>query len=44
MGSSCTVIIRGGVDARQMAGIYFCEFDGPRNREFYKNNRGLIEE
>jgi secondary thiamine-phosphate synthase enzyme len=36
MGSSCTVIIR---DARLMLGswqgIYFCEFDGPRNREFY---------
>jgi len=36
MGSSCTVIIQ---DGRLMLGtwqgIYFCEFDGPRNREFY---------
>ncbi|MGI6166676.1 MAG: secondary thiamine-phosphate synthase enzyme YjbQ [Eubacteriales bacterium] len=36
MGSSCTVIIR---DRRLMLGtwqgIYFCEFDGPRDREFY---------
>jgi len=36
MGSSCTVIIQNG--ALMMGtwqGIYFCEFDGPRNREFY---------
>lgn len=36
MGSSCTVIIK---DGRLMLGtwqgIYFCEFDGPRSREFY---------
>ncbi|MGI6764889.1 MAG: secondary thiamine-phosphate synthase enzyme YjbQ [Anaerovoracaceae bacterium] len=36
MGSSCTVIIQ---DGRLMLGtwqgIYFCEFDGPRAREFY---------
>jgi len=36
MGSSCTVIIR---DKRLMLGtwqgIYFCEFDGPRDREFF---------
>jgi len=36
MGSSCTVIIQ---DGRLMLGtwqgIYFCEFDGPRNREFF---------
>jgi len=36
MGSSCTVIISNG---KLMLGtwqsIYFCEFDGPRNREYY---------
>ncbi|MFY9278066.1 MAG: secondary thiamine-phosphate synthase enzyme YjbQ [Caldicoprobacterales bacterium] len=36
MGSSCTVIIQNG---KLMLGtwqaIYFCEFDGPRNRTFY---------
>ena len=36
MGSSCTVIIR---DKRLMLGtwqgIYFCEFDGPWDREFF---------
>jgi secondary thiamine-phosphate synthase enzyme len=36
MGSSCTVIIR---DKKLLLGtwqgIYFCEFDGPRSREFY---------
>lgn len=36
MGSSCTVIIRGGeLMLGRWQGIYFCEFDGPRNREFY---------
>ncbi|NLC68045.1 MAG: YjbQ family protein [Clostridiaceae bacterium] len=36
MGSSCTVIIRDGkLMLGTWQGIYFCEFDGPRNREFY---------
>jgi secondary thiamine-phosphate synthase enzyme len=36
MGSSCTVIIRDGkLLLGTWQGIYFCEFEGPRNREFY---------
>lgn len=36
MGSSCTVIIREGkLLLGTWQGIYFCEFDGPTNREFY---------
>lgn len=36
MGSSCTVIIQDGkLLLGNWQGIYFCEFDGPRNREFY---------
>ncbi len=36
MGSSCTVIIKDGkLLLGTWQGIYFCEFDGPRNREFY---------
>ncbi|NLK28573.1 MAG: YjbQ family protein [Clostridiales bacterium] len=36
MGSSCTVIIQDGkLLLGTWQGIYFCEFDGPRNREFY---------
>ena len=36
MGSSCTVLIRDGkLLLGTWQGIYFCEFDGPRNREFY---------
>jgi len=36
MGSSCTVIIQNGrLMLGTWQGIYFCEFDGPRNREFY---------
>ena len=36
MGSSCTVIIKEGkLMLGTWQGIYFCEFDGPRNREFY---------
>jgi len=36
MGSSCTVIIQDGrLVLGTWQGIYFCEFDGPRNREFY---------
>lgn len=36
MGSSCTVIIRDGkLLLGTWQGIYFCEFDGPRSREFY---------
>jgi len=36
MGSSCTVIITDGkLVLGTWQGIYFCEFDGPRNREFH---------
>lgn len=36
MGSSCTVIIKEGrLLLGTWQGIYFCEFDGPRQREFY---------
>jgi secondary thiamine-phosphate synthase enzyme len=36
MGSSCTVIIEeGSLLLGTWQGIYFCEFDGPRNREYY---------
>jgi secondary thiamine-phosphate synthase enzyme len=36
MGSSCTVIIQDGkLLLGTWQGIYFSEFDGPRNREFY---------
>jgi secondary thiamine-phosphate synthase enzyme len=36
MGSSCTVIIQDGkLMLGTWQGIYFCEFDGPRGREFY---------
>ena len=36
MGASCVVIIRNGrLVLGTWQGIYFCEFDGPRNREFY---------
>ena len=36
MGASCTVIIKDGkLLLGTWQGIYFCEFDGPRNREFY---------
>ncbi|MGE5632756.1 MAG: secondary thiamine-phosphate synthase enzyme YjbQ [Caulobacteraceae bacterium] len=36
MGSSCTVLIQDGkLLLGTWQGIYFCEFDGPRNREFY---------
>ncbi|NLZ39611.1 MAG: YjbQ family protein [Firmicutes bacterium] len=36
MGSSSTVIIQEGkLLLGTWQGIYFCEFDGPRNREFY---------
>ena len=36
MGSSCTVIIHDGkLLLGTWQGIYFCEFDGPRNRELY---------
>ena len=36
MGSSCTVIIQDGkLLLGTWQGIYFCEFDGPRSREFY---------
>jgi secondary thiamine-phosphate synthase enzyme len=35
MGSSCTVIIRDGkLLLGTWQGIYFCEFDGPRDRKF----------
>ena len=36
MGVSCTVMIQDGMLLLgTWQGIYFCEFDGPRNREFY---------
>jgi secondary thiamine-phosphate synthase enzyme len=36
MGSSCTVIIEGGqLILGTWQGIYFCEFDGPRNRKVF---------
>lgn len=36
MGSSVTVIIENGkLQLGTWQGIYFCEFDGPRNRNFY---------
>lgn len=36
MGSSCTVIIENGsLKMGTWQGIYFCEFDGPRNRKVY---------
>jgi secondary thiamine-phosphate synthase enzyme len=35
MGASCTVIIQDGrLLLGTWQGIYFCEFDGPRNRQF----------
>ncbi|QNU68104.1 YjbQ family protein [Ruminiclostridium herbifermentans] len=36
VGSSATVIIKGGrLLLGTWQGIYFCEFDGPRNRKFF---------
>ncbi|HHY90702.1 MAG TPA: YjbQ family protein [Clostridiales bacterium] len=36
MGSSCTVLIEAGkLKLGTWQGIYFCEFDGPRNRKIY---------
>lgn len=36
MGPSCTVIIENGeLKLGTWQGIYFCEFDGPRNRKVY---------
>lgn len=36
MGPSCTVIIENGeLRLGTWQGIYFCEFDGPRNRKVY---------
>lgn len=36
MGSSCTVIIEGGrLKLGTWQGVYFCEFDGPRDRKVY---------
>jgi len=36
MGSSCTVIIQDGkLLLGTWQGIYFCEFDGPRDRKFF---------
>ena len=36
MGSSCTVLIRGGrLVLGTWQGIYFCEFDGPRQRKVH---------
>ncbi|KPU43288.1 hypothetical protein OXPF_27290 [Oxobacter pfennigii] len=42
MGSSCTVIIEGGnLKLGTWQGIYFCEFDGPRNRKVYIKVMGI---
>lgn len=36
MGSSCTLLIEGGkLKLGTWQGVYFCEFDGPRNRKVY---------
>lgn len=36
MGSSCTVIIENGrMKLGTWQGVYFCEFDGPRDRKIY---------
>jgi secondary thiamine-phosphate synthase enzyme len=36
MGSSCTAMVQDGkLLLGTWQGIYFCEFDGPRNREFH---------
>lgn len=36
MGSSCSVIVENGeLKLGIWQGIYFCEFDGPRNRKLY---------
>jgi secondary thiamine-phosphate synthase enzyme len=36
VGSSATIIIKGGrLLLGTWQGIYFCEFDGPRNRKFF---------
>jgi secondary thiamine-phosphate synthase enzyme len=36
MGSSCNVIIEDGrLKLGTWQGVYFCEFDGPRNRKIY---------
>jgi len=36
MGSSCNIIIENGeLKLGTWQGIYFCEFDGPRNRRIY---------
>ena len=36
MGSSCTLVVRGGsLVLGTWQGIYFCEFDGPRQRKVY---------
>jgi len=42
LGSSVTVIIDGGNPALGVwQGIYFCEFDPPRNRKFYVKVEGV---
>ena len=36
MGASCTVVVEEGeLKLGTWQGVYFCEFDGPRNREIY---------
>jgi secondary thiamine-phosphate synthase enzyme len=36
MGSSCSIIIENGqLKLGTWQGVYFCEFDGPRNRKIY---------
>jgi len=43
MGSSATVLIEnGGLVLGTWQGIYFCEFDGPRNRRFYVKVLGSV--
>jgi hypothetical protein len=38
MGSSCSVLIESGrLKLGTWQGVYFCEFDGPRNRKVYVN-------
>ncbi|MCL1823897.1 MAG: secondary thiamine-phosphate synthase enzyme YjbQ, partial [Oscillospiraceae bacterium] len=42
MGSSVTVIIADGrLLLGTWQGVYFCEFDGPRNRTFYIKITGV---
>lgn len=43
MGSSCTVIVENGeLMLGTWQSIYFCEFDGPRNRKVYVRVMGKV--